>query len=435
MNPAALASYRAAIRAGGGRIAETESPAYSGGELAVQAQWFGGEFGPNHVTTDGEEVFIEDFGRWNHEAGPDFIDVRVRIGDEVHRGAIELDLDVRDWERHGHATNPSFRDTVLHVFVRSGGPRFFTCTCDFRHVPQLQLSLPATPGTARPVPDPITTDAELAREILLAAVRHRLALKAAAFRRFTDAHGPEAAGFTALATALGYKHNAVPFALLAQRVTVRSATHSLLFGVAGFLEQPDPPAAEPDVRSYLRTLWEEWWTQRARCERWILPASAWRFGGARPANHPHRRVGALATMARDWPSVRDALADPDPAHLVTALSGVRHEFWDHRFTLSAERMKRPEALIGRERIRDILLNVYFPAAVSRGESVWDRYLAERGSPPPVVRAIAERFFGEIPAEVLRSAAVQQGLLQVERDHRLAADPPAYRAALRRLNRG
>lgn len=437
MSLAAAESYRAAIRAGGGRIAEVEPSPPPGGELELQARWFGGEFGCDHFTTDGARISIEDFGRWNHEAGPDFIDTRVRVDNQTRRGAIEIDLDVRDWERHGHATNLDFRETVLHVFIRESGPRFFTRTCDHRHVPQMQLAVPLTPADSlHPIPEPVTTDGHLAGAILRAAARHRLALKAAALARYAAAHGRDEAWFAALAAALGYKHNQIPFALLAQRVTVRSASESLLFGVAGFLESPEPPAAAAEVRAYLRGLWERWWAERARCERWILPRSAWRFGGVRPANHPHRRVAALAAIVRDWRNIRAALEEGEAAAVAEGLRRVHHEFWEHRFTLSSAKMKRPGALIGPGRIRDILCNLYFPAAVERDETAWKKFLAERGpAPPAAIRSTAQRFFGGLPAEFFRPAARQQGLLQLERDHRLAPDPAAYREALRRMSRG
>ena len=71
--------------------------------------------------------------------------------------------------------------------------------------------------------------------------------------------------FAALAVALGYKRNQTPFLLLAQKVGLRGANEAALFGVAGFLEAPEPPAADREVRGYLRELWESWWKLRAGC--------------------------------------------------------------------------------------------------------------------------------------------------------------------------
>ncbi|PYK06858.1 MAG: hypothetical protein DME66_03275 [Verrucomicrobia bacterium] len=90
-------------------------------ELELQARWFAGDFGKHFVTTTGDKIDIIQFGTWNREAGPDFRDAVIRInGSEPIRGCIELDLIDRSWETHGHATNPAFEETVLHVFVGKG---------------------------------------------------------------------------------------------------------------------------------------------------------------------------------------------------------------------------------------------------------------------------------------------------------------------------
>ena len=55
------------------------------------------------------------------------------------KGDIELDINVADWERHGHGDNPAFRNVVLHLFLQNSGSDFFTRTIDHREVVQVQL--------------------------------------------------------------------------------------------------------------------------------------------------------------------------------------------------------------------------------------------------------------------------------------------------------
>jgi hypothetical protein len=88
-------------------------------ELELQARWFAGDFGRSFTGTGDEEIEIVQFGIWNREAGPDFSDAAVRIDGELVGGSIEFDLTDQNWEVHGHATNPAFDGTVLHVFVES----------------------------------------------------------------------------------------------------------------------------------------------------------------------------------------------------------------------------------------------------------------------------------------------------------------------------
>jgi len=107
-------------------------------EVELQARWFAGDFGRAFVSTDGNRIDIVQFGVWNREAGPDFRDAAIRIngGEPIH-GCIEIDLLDRSWESHGHATNPAFEATVLHVFVEKSNRAFFTRTLSNRNVPQV----------------------------------------------------------------------------------------------------------------------------------------------------------------------------------------------------------------------------------------------------------------------------------------------------------
>src|SRR6266513_1940602 len=125
-------------------------------ELELQARWFAGEFGRKFRTLAGESVEIVQFGFWNREAGPDFQDAVVRIEDDpAVRGTIEIDLLDRNWELHGHATNPAFDNTVLHLFVERSSAQFFSRTSSHRNVPQVQLDLHA-------LQDCVATDLPLA---------------------------------------------------------------------------------------------------------------------------------------------------------------------------------------------------------------------------------------------------------------------------------
>ncbi len=438
MTSASARAYLHALEAGGRVVGESPAAFADMPELEWQARWFAGEFGREWIGRDGIEIRILDFGRWNREAGPDFVDARLRIGREETTGDIELDPDVRDWERHGHATNAGYRQVVLHVFLRQPDARFFTRTVDHREVTQLQLPT-ASRTRPRATPDPeIACDGSHSAAILHAAARHRLDGKARALRRYAAAHGEDASWFAATATALGYRRNQTPFLLLAQRIGHAAASapagEAMLFGLAGFLEDAEPPAADRDVRSYLRGLWEDWWSRRAGCEKLILPAAVWRYSGARPANHPHRRVAALARIAAAWPVLRDALAHGDQAAFAARLESLDHPFWQERCNLRADPLDRPQALVGPDRIRDFLINIFHPLALGRDDGAWADFVSQRGpAPAGIMRETARKFFGEDHSLPLSHAVIQQGLLQLERDHRHASEPAGFLAALRQIS--
>jgi hypothetical protein len=229
--------------------------------------------------------------------------------------------------------------------------------------------------------------------------------------------GPDAALYEAVAIALGYKNNKLPFQLLAQRVPFTTAVttrgEALLFGQAGFLERPEPPAGA--ARTELTALWSDWWKLRAGHTNSILPRTAWKLTGVRPANHPLRRIAALCAVAKRWKSVRAALESGDLARLEKVLGSLQHPFWSFHTTWNSPRRKTPLALLGPDRIREIHANIALPLALARGEDP-DWLDLPSGPPNTSMRVVSARLFGgPVPRSLPKRLFVHQGMLQIYAD--------------------
>ena len=410
-------------------------------ELELQARWFAGDFGKSFTGTAGEAIEIVQFGTWNREAGPDFSDAAVRINHgKIFLGSIEFDLADQNWEAHGHATNPAFDETVLHVFVESGGRAFFTRTTAHRQVPQVRVdpaTLPSGFSAQLPLARPGRCHAPLRalpeekiRSILDAAAQFRLQRKARRLQQLAELHGPEEALYQEIAAALGYKQNKLPFTLLAQRLplqTLRAQPNEIeatLFGAGRFLETPDLAAFAPGTRRYLRSLWDQWWPHRTALERLILPPRTWRLSGTRPLNHPQRRLAALAGLVAAWPQFSRSLGKDDPAPARKFLLGLTHPYWNFHYTLTSDASPQAMALIGESRLREIEANVLLPFRQWQGRNVWPEYAARPARlTNRRIETGAARLFGDDPRRrhFLRTVTGQQGLLQIYEDFCLQDD--------------
>jgi hypothetical protein len=408
-------------------------------ELELQALWFAGGFGRDFRARDGRNVRIIQFGEWNRGSGPDFAQVAVEIDGVVKTGTLELDINARDWEVHGHATNPAFASVVLHVVFQADLQRGFTRSCENREIPQILISgaqleealnrPPREVAIARPgrCIAPLRKLGSTAIERLLQeAALHRAAIKAKRFLRATDAHGRDAALFQATAETLGYRANPLPMRLLAQRAPLAAlrangeAAEAIVFGSAGFLA-PDLHASAPtDTRDYLRGLWNAWWKSRTSFEVAPERAIAWKTHGQRPANHPHRRCGTLTALAKRWPSYRKvALARPfHPKRVVDFLNSLEHPFWNRRYTLTSAPIPGKLALFGRGQALELLANHLVPLALHEdGIEFADYYRLRSSSPNEKVKRCALRLFGSLEAAKpwLKRLCHHQGLLQVYQD--------------------
>ena len=76
----------------------------------------------NLQTTDGEELEIFSAGMHNSDSGPDFHNARIRIGDTVWAGNVEVHLSSSDWQKHGHTTDIAYNNVILHVVYRDDVP-------------------------------------------------------------------------------------------------------------------------------------------------------------------------------------------------------------------------------------------------------------------------------------------------------------------------
>lgn len=417
-------------------------------ELEVQSLWFGGAFGDEAKDEDGRRVRIVDFGEWNAGAGPDFTGCVVEIEGVLRRGDIELDLDARDWERHGHGTNPAFAGVVLHLCLQAPAGRFFTRTCEHREVPQVRLDASLLDGLSRlrsgPVPARLgrcqrplaAMEPARVESLLESAAQFRLERKSLRIHRSVQAQGREQAVYQELARGLGYHPNAQPFYLLAQRLPVRrmhrvpvQEREALLFGVAGFLGRVLHEQTAGDSRQYLRSLWQAWWKQIDAAERWLEPAQLprWQLSGCRPGNHPQRRLGALAALLEAWQGVAAPLLDAgrwSRSSWCETLRGLSHPHWSRHYTLTSAPAAAPLALIGDTRIQELLANVAYPLLTPERPHLWAEYLELPAQlDNHKLRRAAQRLFGPTsrPAGLGRRLFHQQGLLQVYEDFCLEDD--------------
>jgi hypothetical protein len=301
---------------------------------------------------------------------------------------------------------------------------------------------------------PLQESSELqVTELLRAAAGVRFQAKAAQFHARARHAGWEQALWEGLFRALGYKHNVWPMQNLAESRLRWSrdagsafVLQARLLGLSGLLPaeltrlrpasrgfgaaSPRPPAGGD---GYVRKLWDVWWREREEFSDSILPRAVWKFHGLRPANHPQRRLalvahwlasGNLAARLESWCAANlpdNELLDS----LLEVLEAGRDEFWSWHWTFRSARLKKPQPLLGTARITDLAVNVILPwlwirAAEGKNEKL-QRVIEQRyfAWPPAgdnaVLKLARQRLLGGSSIRTMRSAAAQQGLMQIVRD--------------------
>ena len=423
-------------------------------ERLVHAIWHEQRLAHNTLCTiDGRPVRVIFPGWWNVEAGPDFRNATIQIGDGPELfGDIEIHLRAEDWFQHRHEHDPLYNDVVLHVVLWESGTRRAPRTRHGDTLPQValqhhlavpletlydELDLDAYPyGAGKHGGNCVKVISRLSvtaiAELLDAAGDERFAHKVSRFARWLHRAAPEQVFYEGWMEALGYKANKAVFRLLAQRVPHDVLTEhrihlaALLFGVANFL----PTFTVKGDDAQIKRLWNVWWKLRPDFADKILTPDTWRMHGIRPANHPHRRLGAAVALFKKHPDLMEKVVDATEGDGELAkffLLHVRDDYWSRHCTLGGRLQAKPAELIGAARAQEIVTNIVLPFVAAYARTGGDhnleakahsRYAALRGMEANSLLRLAGGQFFATPAiarRFLRTERRQQGLMQVFQD--------------------
>ena len=423
-------------------------------ERLLQAVWLHQRLKRDQLrTADGKKVRIFHPGFASTEGGPDFYDAVIQIGDDPPRsGDVEIDLRASGWHAHGHDRNPNFKNVLLHVVwddprpVANALPLLSLSRVLDAPLSELGLWLEnESPGSfprnlrgkcCAALQD--LDDTQL-NGLLRDAASVRFQHKTAHYRARARHVGWERSLWEGLFRALGYKQNAWPMQHLAESHPRWACgadsvfdLQARLLGVSGLLPL-ELSRAQPAGDGYLRRIWDRWWRERDEFNDCILPRTTWKFRGLRPANHPQRRLALAAHWLADGDTLpqleRWCATDLPDAGLLDSLRRIlevrRDEFWSWHWTLRSARLPKPLPLLGDARVTDLAVNAVLPwlwtRAVEGRNRKLQRVIERRyfAWPPAqensVLRLVGQRLLGSGRKHLCRSAAIQQGLIQIARD--------------------
>jgi hypothetical protein len=404
-------------------------------------------------TLDGQPVRVLHPGFWNLEAGPDFRGAIVQFGqDEPREGDIEVDVAPQNWQAHQHDRNPAFANVILRVVWAEGRPDTAASPAlalqEFLDMPLDQMQLWAASGAAENWPESLRGAcsaplAELSPEkrddLLRQAALARFERKARELETRARHAGWEQTLWEGIFRALGYKQNvwamqrvAELLPQLRERAGSLLAWQARLLGVSGFLTA-DPLIGSSGAGEYARGLWDHWWRERDKFRGVSLPKKLWRMHGLRPANQPQRRLAMAAhwLAAQDFVSrlegwfTTEAVSDSLPASLLLCLQPPTDEFWSWHWSFSSPRLAKPQPLLGESRATDLAVNVILPWFWARARAgkndrlaqmARERYLLwPAAQDNSLLRLARQRLLGGESPRRMKTAASQQGLLQIIHD--------------------
>ncbi len=425
-------------------VRETAGRYFPYTERHLHALWFDDSLRPKELkTVRGEPVVVETPGRWNLEAGPDFLGAVLLVGREKRRvvGDAEIHIFSKDWKNHGHHTDPRYSDVRFHITWFPGAldeTLFPPGTLHISLSDICTIDLESIDVTAYPYQEPraravFPTLGKTPNEVfqtLENAGAERLRQKTMRMAQLMNERGEAQALYEETAAALGYKNNKAPFRLLAQRAPLEALAqyggnwktiYSVLLGISGLLPK-QPGAKWPEAsRKELRSLWDCWWREEHKWEEVEpLTRSDWNFSGLRPLNHPVRRLCALAQAA----ALRHSVLRSDFDLFFQCLESkegsgsscfqtLENCFWTEHIGWTGTEKKAQ--LIGKGRLQAMELNVFAPFRLAKGDiTALENLPVEPMN--SVIRETAYTLFGpDHSPKLYRTALARQGLIQIFND--------------------
>lgn len=261
-------------------------------------------------TSGGEDIQIIAAGEYNTDAGPDFLNARVKIAGTLWAGNVEIHLKSSDWMLHHHQSDKAYDNIILHVVYENDSS---ISRMDGSPIPCLEIKglfdagLYETYQTLMQSPSWIPCERHLQKvePITIYQWLHRMLLERLEakiqpiFLALEENHDNwEETFYQFLAQAFGAKVNSGPFNLLARSLPVKVlAKHknnlfqieALLFGTAGFLDEKFSDEYPNQLRKEFNFLKKKYGLQP-------LKKHLWKFLRLRPANFPTIRLAQLAQL-------------------------------------------------------------------------------------------------------------------------------------------
>lgn len=353
-------------------------------------------------TTDGQPVEVIDTGLHNTDAGPDFFNAKVKIGDTLWAGNVEIHRRSADWYVHRHEQDAHYDNVILHIAAvidteiktRSG-----------QFVPQMQMDVPA--DVAQHYGELLTTDAyppcykiipclsQLTIHSWMSALQtERLEQKTQAIGERADRCNGSWADvyFQTLARNYGFGVNGDAFETWARHVPLHIASHhrdslfqieALFLGQAGLLDPKSVPERNREAAlkdAYFNRLRTEYQYLAHKFGIRSMAAEQWKFLRLRPQNFPHIRI---AQLARLYCSRRAGLSEllecTTVEQIETLFDTAVTPYWETHYGFGPAGERREKRLSQASR-RLLIINTVVPMLFAYGrykssEALCDRALA------------------------------------------------------------
>jgi hypothetical protein len=353
-------------------------------------------------TTEGKVLEIKHAGMYNTNAGPDFLEAKVRIGSTLWAGNVEVHLRSSDWFVHKHHLDKAYDNIILHVVYEHdkditdrNGNEVQTLELKDQVDEELLFAYQRFIKNKDWIPCAVAVglvDGFIVSNWLENVSFERLQNKVEDIFRKLDIYKNnwEQVFYETIARNFGFNLYAEPFELLAKSLPMAYiARHknnlfqleALLFGQAGFLK-------DTFKDDYPNKLKEEYDYMAKKFGLQPIEKHLWKFLRNRPANFPTIRIAQFAYLLHRSSALFSKIIECESLGELRGLFDFScSDYWKNHYTfdvLSPYASKKP----GKTTINLLLINTIVPFVFAYGKQKDDEVSIEK----------ALDYLDELPAE-------------------------------------
>lgn len=338
----------------------------------IHYTWQYQQFDKNSLKTiDGQFLSVIKPGYRNNNSGPDFENARITIGELEWAGKVEIHIKSSDWNRHQHQSDAAYENVVLHVVWEHDTEVFRS---DTTTIPTLEIKDLVFKDTLQkyenllkntteiPCQHHLSEVGDLAKiSMIEKALAHRLQQKSEGLKVILEATNAdfEELAYRVFARNMGFKLNSEAFLRLAEVLPFKVIQkhrgnllqiEALMFGQAGFLDEPNNEYSEKLAKEY-HFLAQKYGLLTQKMER-----REWRFLRTRLGNFPTVRISQLAAVLNQNNGLFALfLEDASKENIEKALEVLPSEYWRTHYDFGKKSDKELHG-IGKSSVDNLLIN-------------------------------------------------------------------------------
>jgi hypothetical protein len=341
-------------------------------ERLLQFIWQNSLYNPSGLkSVDGEAITIVHPGIYNTNAGPDFLEAKVRIGKTLFAGHVELHINSSDWLKHGHQHDAAYKNVILHVVYSNDAAianniavlelsSHIAQDVIARYASLIQVTAHVPCAGRLPEIKSIIKESWLTR--LLA---ERWEEKLSDWKDLLEQTKGDWRNllYWRMAANFGFKVNTTPFLMLAQSIPLNVlAKHrtnllqieALLFGQAGLLNKKFKEKYPNDLKKEYEYLQKKYK---------LVPIAAhlWKFMRLRPANFPTVRIAQFAALVHKSLHLFSQIIETNSVKEIEPLIDVTASaYWDDHYRFDEKQEEDAAKHLGKASVQNIIINTVAP---------------------------------------------------------------------------